>query len=150
NLTHNDFGALANLYILIDLISTILQLGLSPAFFRAYNKDYETPQDRAGVLANTILLLVIATVPAAIGMIFIAPVLSQAFLHTRAYSGPVALTTLVIVAENLALPASSWFRAEKRPIPYTGLSVAGTLSVLGVSVVLVGFLHMGVNGALIA
>jgi O-antigen/teichoic acid export membrane protein len=150
NLSTSDYGALATLYIIVDLISTITQLGLSPAFFRAYNKDYETPQDRAGVLANTILLLAAVTIPAGIGMIFAAPILSRLFLKSAAYSGPVALTCVLIVAENLALPASSWFRAEKRPIPYTILSVVGTLSVLGVSVVLVGFLHLGVNGALVA
>ncbi len=150
NLSPSDYGALATLYIIVDLISTITQLGLSPAFFRAYNKDYDTPRDRAGVLANTILLLAVVTIPAGIAMIFAAPVLSQLFLKSSAYSGPVALTCVVIVAENLALPASSWFRAEKRPIPYTVLSVIGILGVLGASIVLVGFLHMGVNGALIA
>ncbi len=149
-LSTKDYGALATLYTIVDLISTITQLGLSPAFFRAYNKDYETPQDRAGVLANTIFLLALFTIPAAVAMIYAAPVLSELFLKDRAYSGPVAFTCLVILAENLALPASSWFRAEKRPIPYTVLSVIGTLGVLVMSIVLVGFLHLGVNGALIA
>lgn len=149
-LSTNDYGALAGLYTIIDLISTITQLGLSSAFFRAYNKDYETPRDRAGVIANTILLLALCTIPVAIGIVFLAPVLSRTFLGATRYSGPVAFTAIIIVAENLALPASSWFRAEKRPIPFTILSVVGTLGTLILSIVLVGFLHMGVTGALIA
>ncbi|MBV9228075.1 MAG: oligosaccharide flippase family protein [Chloroflexi bacterium] len=149
-LSKPDFGALSTLYIIIDLISTITQLGLSSAFFRAYNRDYETPRDRAGVLANTILLLALATVPAAIVIASIAPFLSQAFLKSTAYSGPVMLTGIIILAENLAFPASSWFRAEKRPIPFTCLSVAGTVLGLLMSIVLVGVFHMGVIGALIA
>jgi O-antigen/teichoic acid export membrane protein len=150
NLSQPDYGALANLYIIVDLISTITQLGLSPAFFRAYNKDYETPQDRAGVLANTVLLLALFTIPAAIGMTFVSSTLSNLFLRSSAYSLPVALTGIVIVAENLSLPASSWFRAEKRTIPYTSLSVASTLLVLATNLVLVGPLHMGLIGALLA
>lgn len=150
HLSTSDYGALATLYTIVDLISTITQLGLSPAFFRAYNKDYETPQDRAGVLANTVFLLALITIPVGVAMIFAAPILSQLFLKSAAYSGPVALTCVLIIAENLALPASSWFRAEKRPIPYTILSVIGTLGVLAVSIVLVGFFHLGVEGALVA
>jgi O-antigen/teichoic acid export membrane protein len=150
NLSVNDYGALTTLYTIVDLISTITQLGLSPAFFRAYNKDYETPQDRAGVLANTILMLSLFTIPAAIGMIFVAPTLSNLFLRNPNYGGSVALTCVVIVAENLSLPASSWFRAEKRTIPYTGLSVTSTLLVLGTNLLLVGAFHMGLTGALLA
>lgn len=150
NLSVNDYGALTTLYTIVDLISTVTQLGLSPAFFRAYNKDYETPQDRAGVLANTILMLSVFTIPAAIGMIFVAPTLSSLFLRNPHYGGSVALTCIVIVAENLSLPASSWFRAEKRTIPYTGLSVTSTLLVLGTNLVLVGAFHMGLTGALLA
>ncbi|WP_220210376.1 lipopolysaccharide biosynthesis protein [Reticulibacter mediterranei] len=149
-LSKPDLGALLDLYIIIDLISTITQLGLSSAFFRAYNKDYETPRDRAGVLANTILLLALASLPAAIGIVYIAPFLSQTFLKSTAYSGPVMLTGIIIVAENLSFPASSWFQAEKRPIPFTCLSIAGTVLGLLMSIVLVGVLHMGVIGALIA
>jgi O-antigen/teichoic acid export membrane protein len=150
NLSVNDYGALTTLYTIVDLISTITQLGLSPAFFRAYNKDYETPQDRAGVLANTIAMLSVFTIPAAIGMIFIAPLLSDLFLRNPHYGGSVALTCVVIVAENLSMPASAWFRAEKRTIPYTGLSVTSTLLVLGTNLVLVGAFHMGLTGALLA
>jgi hypothetical protein len=82
NLSPNDYGALANLFIIVDLISTVTQLGLSPAFFRAYNKDYETPRDRAGVLANTVLLLALFTIPAAIGMTFVSSTLSSVFLKS--------------------------------------------------------------------
>ncbi len=150
HLSTNDYGGLAVLYTVVDLVTVMTQLGLSSAFFRAYNGDYESPQDRLGVLASSIILLLLASLPIVIVMIVAAPWLSTFLFNTPAFSGPVKLTALVIVLENLTLPGISWLRAEKRAALYTGLSIANMLCVLGTNIVLVGVLQMGVNGALIA
>ncbi len=150
NLSSTDYGGLAVLYTIVDLVTVITQLGLSPAFFRAYNSDYESARDRSGVLATTITLLSFASLPVAIAMMLIAPWLSELLFNTPAFSTPVVLTAMVIVMENLALPGISWFRAEKRPLLYSALSILNLLVVLGTNIGLVGLLHAGVNGALIA
>ena len=116
NLSSTAYGGLAVLYTVVDLVTVLTQLGLSGAFFRAYNSDYDSPRDRSGVLASTIILLSLASIPIAIAMIIAAPWLSEILFNSPAYSGPVALTALVIVAENLTLPGISWVRAEKRPV----------------------------------
>ena len=40
HLSPTDYGALSLLYTVIDLVTLITQLGVSSAFFRAYNSDF--------------------------------------------------------------------------------------------------------------
>lgn len=153
-LTHHlssiNYGGLAVLYTVIDLVTAITQLGLSPAFFRAYNGDYESPRDRLGVLSSSIILMSLVSIPIAIAMMMTAPWLSIFLFKSVSYSGSVRLAALVIILENLTVPGISWLRAEKRAIFYSALSIANVLLVLGTNIVLVGVLHVGVNGALLA
>jgi O-antigen/teichoic acid export membrane protein len=149
-LSRRDFGALAVLYTIIDLVTIITQLGISPAFFRAYNGDYETPRDRAGVLSVSIILLTLVSIPIAVVIMVAAPWLSEVLFNSPAFSESVRLTALVIILENLTVPGISWLRAEKRAIFYSALSIINVLLILGTNILLVGVLHTGMNGALLA
>ncbi len=153
-LTHQlssiNFGALAVLYTIIDLVTAITQLGLGPAFFRAYNGDYESLRDRSGVLSASIILLSLVSIPIAIAIMIAAPWLSEVLFNSPSFTVAVRITAIVIVMENLTLPGISWLRAEKRAVLFSVLSIANLLLVLGTNIVLVGVLHMGLNGALIA
>jgi O-antigen/teichoic acid export membrane protein len=150
NLSITAYGGLAVLYTVIDLVTVMTQLGLSSAFFRAYNGDYESMRDRLDVLSTSIILLLLTSLPVAAVMTIIAPGLSVLLFNSPSFSGSVELAALVIVMENLTLPGISWLRAEQRAILYTALSIANMLVVLGTNIGLVGALHLGVNGALIA
>jgi O-antigen/teichoic acid export membrane protein len=149
-LSRRDFGALAVLYTIIDLVTIITQLGISPAFFRAYNGDYESPRDRLGVLSVSIILLTLVSIPIAVVIMVAAPWLSEILFNSPSFSESVRLTALVIILENLTVPGISWLRAEKRAIFYSALSIINVLLILGTNIVLVGVLHKGVNGALLA
>ena len=92
HLSPTDYGALSLLYTVIDLVTLITQLGVSSAFFRAYNSDFESPDDRLGILATTITLLSLVSIPVAIVMMLVAPWLSELLLGTPSFSGPVKLT----------------------------------------------------------
>src|SRR5260370_25064966 len=150
HLSTTDYGGLAVLYTVVDLVTVMTQLGISAAFFRAYNGDYESSRDRLGVLSTTIILLSLVSIPIAIVMMIAAPWLSELLFSSPSFSDPVRLTALIIIMENLTLPGISWLRAERRAIFYSALSVANLLIVLGTNIVLVGALHVGLNGALIA
>ncbi len=153
-LTHHlssiNYGALAILYTIIDLVAVVTQIGISPAFFRAYNGDYELSRDRLGVLSASIILLSLISIPLAIAMVIAAPWLSEILFNSPSFTGPVRLTALVVVAENLTVPRIAWLRAEKRAVIFSALSIANLLLVLVTTILLVGVLHMGVNGALLA
>ena len=101
NLSTNDYGGLAVLYTVVDLVTVMTQLGLSSAFFRAYNGDYESAQDRLGVLASSIILLLLVSLPIAIVMMITAPWLSVFLFNSSAFTEPVRLTALVIVLRIL-------------------------------------------------
>jgi O-antigen/teichoic acid export membrane protein len=150
HLSPTDYGALSLLYTVVDFVTVITQLGVSSAFFRAYNSDFESPDDRLGVLATTITLLSLISIPVAIVMMLVSPWLSELLLGTPSFSDAVKLTALVIVLENLTLPGISWLRAEKRVVLYSILSVANLLAILGTNLILIGGLHFSLNGALIA
>ncbi len=150
NLSNTNYGVLSVLYTVVDLVTVMTQLGLAGAFFRAYNSDFDSARDRLSVLSATIILLSLASIPATILIVLTAPWLSELLFNSPSYSSSVALTAIVILLENLKLPGISWFRAEKRPIPYTDLSIVNLLVVLGTNIGLVGVLHIGLNGALIA
>jgi O-antigen/teichoic acid export membrane protein len=150
HLSPTDYGALSLLYTIVDLVTLLTQLGVGSAFFRAYNSDFESPDDRFGVLATTITLLSLVSIPIAIVMMLVAPWLSEHLLGTPSFSDSVRLTALVIVLENLTLPGISWLRAEKRVVLYSALSVANLLAILGTNLLLIGKLHFSLDGALIA
>src|SRR5713226_4611299 len=76
HLSHTEYGALAVLTTAISLLAGITQLGLAPAFFRAYSCDYETPRDRLDVLSTVMLLLSLITLPTVGLIILFAPELA--------------------------------------------------------------------------
>ncbi len=149
-LSNSNYGGLAVLYTTVDLVTAITQLGLGPAFFRAYNGDYESLRDRSGVLSASILLLFLVSLPLAIAIMLAAPWLSQLLFNSSAFTVAIRWTALVILLENMTLPGLAWLRAEKRAVLFSVLAIANLLLVLSTNVVLVGMLHMGVSGALIA
>ncbi|HYU76380.1 MAG TPA: O-antigen ligase family protein [Ktedonobacteraceae bacterium] len=149
-LSSSDYGGLAVLYTIIDLVTAITQLGLGLAFFRAYNGDYESSRDRSGILSASIILLSLVSIPLAIAIMMAAPWLSELLFNSQSFTGAVRLTALVIIMENLTVPGLSWLRAEKHAVLFSVLSITNLLLVLSTNIVLVGVLHIGVNGALIA
>jgi len=62
----------------------------------------------------------------------------------------VRLASLVVLLQNLTVPGFAWLRAENRASFYSILSIAMLLINLGATIVLVGILHMGIAGSLIA
>jgi O-antigen/teichoic acid export membrane protein len=149
-LSNTNYGALAVLLAVIDLVTVVTQLGLSASFFRAYNGDYEAERDRLGVLAAAINILLLVSIPLAITMMVLAPWISTLLFNSPSFSESVRFTALVIMLENITLPGILWLRAEKRAVLYTALSIVNLLLTLGATLVLVGVFNMGVNGALLA
>jgi len=128
----------------------ITQFGLNNAFFRAYNYDYETQKDRMGVLSTIVILLSLSSIPVTIAVMMLAPQLAAFLFYSSSYGDAVRLAALVVLLQNLTVPGFSWLRAENHAGYYVTLSVANLLVNLGATIVLVGRLHMGISGALLA
>lgn len=150
NLSHNDYGALTVLNTAVSLMVGITQFGLSSAFFRAYNCDYESERDHLDILATVVILLSLSTFPLAIAVIAASSFVSTILFGTAIYNGPVTIAAVIVLMQNLTVPGFSWCRAESRPGFFSSLSIINLLISLGANIFLVGVLHMGIAGSLLA
>lgn len=150
NLSHADYGVLAVLNTAITLLTGLTQLGLSTAFFRTYNYDYESQKDRYGVLSTTVALLSLMSIFVAIAILIAAPWLSVLLFKNSSFINPVRLLGIVVLLQNLTLPGFAWLRAESRAWVFSALSITNFLVCIAANFTLLGVLHMGIVGSLIA
>lgn len=153
-LTHTlaqaDYGTLAVLNTIIALVAGVTQLGLNSAFLRTYNYDYESQRDRLDVLSTLVLMLFFISVPATIAAMATAPWLATVLLNSSSLSDPIRVAALVILVQNLSLPGLLWLHAENRATLFSIVSIVNLLVTAGANIVLVGALHMGIIGSLLA
>ncbi len=150
NLPHTAYGALAVLNTAIALLTGVTQLGLNSAFFRSYNYDYESQKDRLDVLSTVVVLLSLTSFCMSLSMILNASWFSTLLFNNASFSDAVKVAALVVLFQNLAVPGFSWMRAENRALSFSLLSIANLLISLGANIVLVGMLHLGIVGSLMA
>lgn len=126
NLSRADYGALAILTTMIALIAGFTQLGLGSAFFRSYNYDYETKEDRSNVLSTVIILLSLVSIPVATAMIITAPTLADLLLKSASFSNSVRLAALVILMQILLYRGSRGcvLKTVLLSSPYCQLSIS--------------------------
>lgn len=150
HLTPADYGALAICNTLISLGAGISQLGLGSAFFRAFGYDFTSPSGRRSVIASVNAILVLTSLLVlVIGGLWSQEIAGVLFDDSK--KGPlISLVAVVILIQNLSVPGLAWMRAANRPGAYSALAVGNLLVGLGANIYLVGFAHMGIQGALIA
>lgn len=150
HLSKTDYGSLAVLTTVISLTAGITQLGLASAFFRSYNYEFTEAADRRAVLATVVALLPLICIPVAITASLFSPILAGLLLRDSSRGGLIVLTAWIVVVQNLTIPGLAWMRAEGRPLFYSLLAIGNALIALCANVLLVGLLHLGIAGALLA
>lgn len=150
HLSSTDYGLLTVLMTVITLASGVSQLGLAAAFFRAYHYDYTEPRDRRAVLATVVVLLVLVSIPTAMVAWLLAPTVAGVLRERSSFGNLISLAFWVVAVQNLTVPGLCWLRAENRPVFFSLLSLGNVLLVLCANLVLLGLLHWGVAGSLIA
>ena len=150
HLSPTDYGILTVLTTAIGLAAGITQLGLGSAFFRAYSYEYSQQHDQRAVLATLVVLLSLISIPVAIVASLLAPILAGALLGRPSLGNLLTLAVWVVVVQNLTVPGFAWLRAESRPLFFSLLSIVNVLIVLCINLVLLGLLHWGVAGSLLA
>lgn len=149
-LSKEDYGILTVMTTVIGLAAGITQLGLGSAFFRAYNFDYSTEHDRHRVLSTTLIMLSLVSVVAAGATMVTAPFVANLLFNQPGKGNLISLAAGVVLLQNLTVPGFSWLRAESRAGFYSVLSIANVIVALVANIVLVGVLHLGVAGSLMA
>jgi O-antigen/teichoic acid export membrane protein len=89
-------------------------------------------------------------VPIAIVAVIAAPWLAPPLLSSSSFTNSIKIAGIVLLLQNLTVPSFSWLRAENRVTLFTGLSITNLLVNTGVTVLLIGTFHMGIDGPLIA
>jgi len=149
-LSSSDYGIFTILNTLVGLVAGITQLGLASAFFRAYGYDYTAQHDQRAVLATVTGLLFLSSMLVAIGMTIMAPFLAHLLFGRSSLSSLISLTGWIVLLQNLTVPGFAWLRAENRSLHYSLLTISSLLITLIANILLVGGLHWGVTGSLIA
>jgi len=150
SLSSHDYGAFVVLSTVLDLIGGITQLGLVAAFIRACGYDYESESDQRSVISTVVTILLLTSLPTAMIMLTAAPWLAQLLFNEPSLSGAVRIVAFLLLLKNLVVPGYTWLRIENRAVSYTIISTLALLVNLGATIVLVGILHRGIAGALIA
>jgi O-antigen/teichoic acid export membrane protein len=145
-----EYGILTLLNVVISLGAGISQLGLSSAFFRAYNYDYTERNDRQSVVITTTTILLIVSLLLLLGVILTAPYLAQVLFGHPSFGPLVILAGVVIFVQNMTIPVFSWLRAENRAFYYSILSISNVFITLAANIVLVGVWHWRIAGAVVA
>jgi O-antigen/teichoic acid export membrane protein len=150
HLSPSDYGMLTVLNTLISLAVGVTQLGLGSAFFRASAYDYTSRGDRRYVLGTVSILLFLASLVTLLGTMAMAPFLAQLFFGRPSLGGFFILAATVVCLQNLTLPGLSRLRLERRALIYSLLSIGNLLTTLLANFILVGALHLGIAGSLLA
>ncbi|GLV55967.1 flippase [Dictyobacter sp. S3.2.2.5] len=150
HLSSSDYGILTLLNTAISLVAGITQLGLGSAFLRLYNYDYAVSSDKRDVIVTSVLLLMGISLLVAGGIAGIAPFLAHALLGHPSLSQLIILGGIVVLVQNLTIPGLAWLRAESRASFYSLLSIGNLLITLVANLFLIGVLHRGIDGSLIA
>lgn len=149
-LSHMDYGALAVLNTIVTLVTGVSALGLAPAFMRVYAYDCKTAREQMDTLSTLTLLLLIILLPITATGVIMAPWLSAVLLGSTRYSGAIQVGAVLVLTQNLTIPGLSWLRVERRPALFSTISMMNLLVNAVMTLVLVGALHMGVAGSLVA
>ncbi len=153
-LTHavstSDYGVLVLLNTIISLAAGITQMGLGSAFFRAYNYDYTENHDKRDIIATTTTLLFLISLLALLGVLTTSSFLATLLLGRASLGNLIAISGIILFVQNLTIPVFAWLRAESRAFFYSLLSISNLLITLLANIVLVGIVHWGIAGSLIA
>ena len=149
-LSRTDYGALVLLNAVVALATGVTELGLGAAFMRLHAYDCKTPREQLDALSTLVLLLLLILMPITVIGVMAAPWLSALVLGSASYSGAVQVAVVLVLTQNLTVPGLVWLRAEGRAAFFSTISIANLLITAGASVVLVGMLHMGIAGSLVA
>lgn len=149
-LSITEYGMLAVLNISIALGSGLTQFGLAAAFFRYYTTAYGMHKERLALLSTLVCLLGLLLLPITLPMLLLAPWFSTLLLNSNSFAGSIRLAALLIICQNLTVPGFAWLRAENRSFLFITLSLLHALVLLGGTIILVGVMRLGINGALLA
>lgn len=146
-LTPADYGTLELLSMTIDVIGTLVGLGLAAGVFKFY-EDYDDAPNRNEVISTaTISVVGIALVTSLTGLIF-APELTRLILEEQGQPILFRLFFLIYLAQACEAVPLLLIRAQQRSVLFVSFSVVRLVFQLTLNILFVVGFRMGVLGVL--
>ncbi len=148
-LSQDDFGLLAALLMINQVLLVFMNVGMRDTFVRFFQASKEEGQ--AGALLGSCLV-----VSAGVGGLVTVGVLQflqpffQDLLHTEVVTHYLLLICLFTLAQCLCMQLMSYYRSDNRPSAFLVSGVGSAFLLLGLNVLFLTKLKLGVYGALFA
>ncbi|WP_161981828.1 lipopolysaccharide biosynthesis protein [Dictyobacter alpinus] len=152
HLTGTDYSILTILNATLVLLGGLSQLGLGPAFVHMYHRPQSGMQDQPSVslIATFVGLVVLLSFIMTIALNLLSPWIAQLLFHNSTYINLLCVGSLVLLLQNLTIPAYTWLRTQNRARFFTALAIVNLLLNLVLTILLVGIWQWGIQGVLIA
>jgi O-antigen/teichoic acid export membrane protein len=141
------FGKLETIFAFMAVLTIVLRLGITSAFFRFYF-DADDEEHKLRVVRTSFWFTMgMATIGLAVGLVFAEPI--SRFIHVN---GDIALVQAGFVwlwTQMNYAQITSLFRVEQRPVAFAIATVANVLITIGATIVLVVGLDKGATGAVV-
>src|SRR4051794_9938893 len=141
------FGKLETIFAFMAVLTIVLRLGITSAFFRFYF-DADDDDHRLRVVRTSFWFTMgMATLGLAVGLVFAEPV--SRLIHVN---GDIALVQAGFVwlwTQMNYAQITSLFRVEQRPVAFAIATVANVLITIGATIALVVGLDKGATGAVV-
>jgi O-antigen/teichoic acid export membrane protein len=148
-LSVNDYGLLATLLLVTQIMVIFMDVGTRKGFMR-FAPEYEDKNQIGHVIGSSIgITLMSGLVVTGICLLFLQP-LFRGVLHTNQVLGYIILTCCSALVQSLYLYITSYYRAKEEGIKFMIASFSALALLVVTSLVFFLILHQGVQGALMA
>ena len=148
-LTPTDYGVMSLVSTFGQGLFIFLNLGQSSALFRFYYED-DTPAGRERVIAGSLWIAIIVSLPLALLALVVAKPTSGALLGSTAFASLVVISVLTVACRQLLRLPFAVMRANDHDTHYATWAVVRTALSAGLAVGMVVGLHMGVLGVILS
>ncbi len=147
-LSPNDYGVLALLAILGQVMQPIFSLGLGAGMGPCYYEGNKEDTKASAVWSAFVLLLLSNCILLTVGF-FLSKQFSTLLFNSADYAEFITLSICSVVLGNLKIPFTHRLQFEEKPKPFVLIYISISLSTILVNVVLVIIFGFGVKGMLI-
>ena len=149
SLSMADYGVLATLLVIIQILSIVMDAGMRKAQLR-FSAECEEQNRSAELLGTSILInLTSGAMVTVISVVFLLP-LFRRILYTDQVVEYVVLSCCAAAAQSLYLYIVAYYRTRKEPFRFITANVCAAGLLFVVSLVLLTVFHQGIKAALIA
>lgn len=148
-LTPSDYGILALLALIGQVLQPVFALGLSAGMGPCYFEGNNEKTKAVSVWTAFIMLLISSSLLISVAFFF-SEGISKIIFQSPSYAELVVLSLSGVAIRNLTTPLTQRMQFEGKALPFVLLTILSTLVSISLSVAMVIFLTKGVYGMLIA